>query len=146
MLKKLIVSLFCALFVATFASMCFMTLYFLLPSRSASASISLPSTVKDAETASENASTQEENTENADIYVADVYESLTLRTEPNANSHQGDISLAQMTHLKMLEKVEGTNYAYVEVASGEYKGNTGYVNTDYIARLGDHTVRVNSEE
>ncbi len=147
MLKKLIISVICAIFVIGTSLMMFMALFFLLPSRKAGASISLPSSVRDTE--SEKAKDSEEDTEeeeDKDIYVADVYESLTLRTQPDSDNHQGDVSLPQMTHMKLLEFIDGTDYVYVQVSSGEYSGSKGYVNKQYITKLGEHTIRVNSDQ
>ena len=49
-------------------------------------------------------------------------------------------------HLEVLEFTAGTNYAYVEVLSGEKKSYKGYVNSDYITKLGEPTVRIGTEE
>lgn len=49
--------------------------------------------------------------------MADVYQSLTLRSEASADS-DAITDLEPMTHLEVLE-FTGTNYAYVEVLSGE---------------------------
>ena len=54
--------------------------------------------------------------------------------------------LEPMTHLEVLEFTAGTNYAYVEVLSGEKKSYKGYVNSDYITKLGEPTVRIGTEE
>ena len=53
MLKKLIVSFLCAIVVACTVLGGFCLLYFTIPSQKAKASISLPSTVEDSETAAE---------------------------------------------------------------------------------------------
>lgn len=52
---------------------------FSIPSQKAKASISLPSTVEDSENAAE-ATTEDTDSENKNVYVADVYQSLTLRS------------------------------------------------------------------
>ena len=145
MAKKIIISLLCASIVACVVLGCFMALYFLLPSQKARASISLPKQVEDPETTEESktaATTEEKNT---DTYVADVHQSLTLRSQPDSNSSEV-ASLPPMTHMQVLEFVDGTNFAQVEVSSGESKGLTGYVNSEYITKLGEPTIRVNSEE
>ena len=75
MLKKLIVSFLCAIVVACTVLGGFCLLYFTIPSQKAKASISLPSTVEDSETAAE--STTEADSKDKNVYVADVYQSLT---------------------------------------------------------------------
>ncbi len=84
MLKKLIVSFLCAIVVACTVLGGFCLLYFTIPSQKAKASISLPSTVEDSETAAE--STTEADSKDKNVYVADVYQSLTLRSEASADS------------------------------------------------------------
>lgn len=84
MFKKLIVSFLCAIVVACTRSLAgFCLLYFSIPSQKAKASISLPSTVEDSENAAE-ATTEDTDSENKNVYVADVYQSLTLRSEASA--------------------------------------------------------------
>ena len=72
-------------------------------------------------------------------------QSLTLRSEASADS-DAITDLEPMTHLEVLEFTAGTNYAYVEVLSGEKKSYKGYVNSDYITKLGEPTVRIGTEE
>ena len=103
-----------------------------------------PSTVEDSENAAE-ATTEDTDSENKNVYVADVYQSLTLRSEASADS-DAITDLEPMTHLEVLEFTAGTNYAYVEVLSGEKKSYKGYVNSDYITKLGEPTVRIGTEE
>ena len=129
MLKKLIVSFLCAIVVACTVLGGFCLLYFTIPSQKAKASISLPSTVEDSETAAE--STTEADSKDKNVYVADVYQSLTLRP---------------MTHLEVLEFAAGTNYAYVKVLTGDKESYKGYVNSEYITKLGEPTVRIGTEE
>ena len=138
MFKKLIVSFLCAIVVACTVLGGFCLLYFSIPSQKAKASISLPSTVEDSENAAE-ATTDDTDSEN------DVYQSLTLRSEASADS-DAITDLEPMTHLEVLEFTAGTNYAYVEVLSGEKKSYKGYVNSDYITKLGEPTVRIGTEE
>ena len=83
MLKKLIVSFLCAIVVACTVLGGFCLLYFTIPSQKAKASISLPSTVEDSKTAAE--STTEADSKDKNVYVADVYQSLTLRSEASAD-------------------------------------------------------------
>ena len=68
MLKKLIVSFLCAIVVACTVLGGFCLLYFTIPSQKAKASISLPSTVEDSETAAE--STTEADSKDKNVYVA----------------------------------------------------------------------------
>lgn len=148
MFRKIIVSFLCAIMIAGMVFAGFCCLYFSLPSRQAAASISLPDTVADSsEVAAEAAqeATTEDSAEAGETYVADVYQSLTLRAEASANSVE-ITSLPPMTHLSVLEFVEGTSYAYVKVTSGTAKGYKGYVNSDYITKLGEATIRVGTEE
>ena len=57
------------------------------------------------------------------------------------------ITTAGVLHAPGLgEFTAGTNYAYVEVLSGEKKSYKGYVNSDYITKLGEPTVRIGTEE
>ena len=83
MFKKLIVSFLCAIVVACTVLGGFALLYFSIPSQKAKASISLPSTVEDSENAAES-TTEDTDSENKNVYVADVYQSLTLRSEASA--------------------------------------------------------------
>ena len=138
MLKKLIVSFLCAIVVACTVLGGFCLLYFTIPSQKAKASISLPSTVEDSETAAE-------STTEADSNVADVYQSLTLRSEASADS-DAITDLLPMTHLEVLEFAAGTNYAYVKVLTGDKESYKGYVNSEYITKLGEPTVRIGTEE
>ena len=143
MLKKLIVSFLCAIVVACTVLGGFCLLYFTIPSQKAKASISLPSTVEDSETAAE--STTEEDSKDKNVYVADVYQSLTLRSEASADS-DAITDLLPMTHLEVLEFAAGTNYAYVKVLTGDKESYKGYVNSEYITKLGEPTVRIGTEE
>lgn len=139
MLKKLIVSFLCAIVVACTVLGGFCLLYFTIPSQKAKASISLPSTVEDSETAAES------NSKDKNVYVADVYQSLTLRSEASADS-DAITDLLPMTHLEVLEFAAGTNYAYVKVLTGDKESYKGYVNSEYITKLGEPTVRIGTEE
>lgn len=141
MIKKLLLSLLCVIMITGTITGGFLFLYFAIPSRKAAASISLPSHVEDTVKAAK-ADTEEES--DSKTYVADVYQSLTLRESPSSNAKE-IVGLPPMTHLEIIEYVNGTNYAYVMVTAGESKGNKGYVNTDYITRLGESTIRAGAE-
>ncbi len=144
MLKKIIVSFLCAFVVSGMVFAGFCLLYFALPSQKAKTSISLPSTVEDSSTTSKEATTQADS-ESRDVYVADVYQSLTLRSGASSDS-DAITSLEPMTHLELLSSDTNTDYAYVEVVSGDKKGYKGYVNCDYITKLGEPTIRIGTEE
>jgi len=149
MLKRLIVSLLCAIFIACFVLAGFSLIYYALPSRKAKASIDLPQTVSDPSTQESPTETTEQTDDAGITYVADVHSSLTLRQTPDTRDDNGTISLPPMTHLSVSEFVEGNSgnsFAYVTVASGEYEGSTGYVNADYITKLGEPTRLVDYNE
>ena len=46
----------------------------------------------------------------------------------------------------VLEFAAGTNYAYVKVLTGDKESYKGYVNSEYITKLGEPTVRIGTEE
>lgn len=142
MLKNIMISVFCIIIIVGTITGSFLFLYFAIPSKKAAATISLPSQVEDNLKAE--ALTQEED-ENSRTFVADVYQSLTLRESPSPNAKE-IVGLPPMTHMKVIEYITGTNYAYVEVTAGEHKGYLGYVNTDYITPLGESTIRAGSGE
>ena len=143
MIKKFIVSFLCVVFIAgvIFSGVCL--LYFAIPSQTAMNSISLPSTVEDPEE-TESSSTEDEE-ESGDTYLADVHQSLTLREGPSSDS-DAIASMTPMTHLRVIEFVEDTDYALVEVQTGEYESYRGYVNSEYITQLGEPTIRIGTEE
>lgn len=143
MIKKFIVSFLCVVFIAGVITSGFLFLYFAIPSQKAMNSIDLPSTVEDPEDTKSTSTEDEESDEN--IYVADVHQSLTLRNGPSSDSEE-IASLTPMTHLRVIEFVEDTDYAMVEVQTGEYESYRGYVNSEYITQLGESTIRVGSEE
>ena len=70
---------------------------------------------------------------------------LTLRSEASADS-DAITDLLPMTHLEVLEFAAGTNYAYVKVLTGDKESYKGYVNSEYITKLGEPTVRIGTEE
>lgn len=142
MIKQILIALLCFVTITGIITGSFMVLYFAIPSKKAMKSIELPSHVEDTVTAE--AETTEE-TADSNTFVADVYQSLTLRESPSANAKE-IVGLPPMTHMEILEYVKGTNYAYVKVTAGEHKGYTGYVNTDYITPLGESTLRAGAEE
>lgn len=75
-----------------------------------------------------------------------MYTSLSLFVPKPVPDSDAITDLEPMTHLEVLEFTAGTNYAYVEVLSGEKKSYKGYVNSDYITKLGEPTVRIGTEE
>lgn len=144
MVKKLFVSFLCIAFISGVIIAGFLFLYFAIPSQEAMESISLPAFVEDTARAA-SSSEEESEGEESDIYVADVYQSLTLRESPDSSSAE-ITSLVPMTHLRVMEFVEGTDYAYVEVLTGEKESYKGYVNNGYITPLGEKTIRIGEEE
>ena len=84
MIKKFIVSLLCVVFITGMIFTGFLFLYFTIPSKDAMSSISLPSSVEDTVSAS----STEETEESSDVYVADVRQSLTLRSAPSSSSER----------------------------------------------------------
>ncbi len=145
MVTKFFVSVLCVIVIAALIVFGFLFFYFAIPSRKAENSISLPTYVEDSAEAKNASAEEEEEEEEDDIYVADVHQSLTLRE--GASSTSGEItSLTPMTHLKVIEFVEGTDYALVEFMTVEKVGYQGYVNSEYITRLGEPTIRIGTEE
>lgn len=136
MIKKLLVSILCAALMAAFILSAYIGLYFLLPSRQAASSIDLPGNVHD--TAESSSQATEASTEEAaeNLYYADVHESLTLREGPDSGART-ITSLPPYTHMTILEEVEGTNFAYVEVTDGPHAHEKGYVNIEYITPEGE---------
>lgn len=143
MLKNIIISLFCIIIITGTITGSFLFLYFAIPSKKAASTIDLPDKVEDNLAAEDITGDEEE--ENSKTYVADVYQSLTLRESPSSNAKE-IVGLPPMTHMEIIEYVSGTNYAYVEVTAGEHEGYKGYVNTDYITPLGESTIRAGSGE
>ena len=142
MIKKFIVSFLCVIFISGAVFGGYLFFYFAIPSREAMSSISLPATVEDSEQI-ESATT--ETTSSQNVYVADVHQSLTLRAEPSSDSAE-ITSLAPMTHLEVIEFVDNTDYAYVKVLTGDKESYKGYVNSEYITKLGESTIRIGEEE
>ena len=143
MLKKFLIPLLCIIIITSTLVGSFLFLYFAIPSKRAKASIHLPDKVEDLPAAETD--TEEEEAETSDTWIADVYQSLTLRESPSSNAKE-IVGLPPMTHMEILEYVTGTNYAYVVVTAGEHEGYKGYVNTDYITRLGETTIRAGAQE
>ncbi len=134
MIKKIIVSILCALLVACMVSCGFLALYFILPSQKSRMSLHLPDTVEDSSevlAAQAEAQEDEENT----TYIPDVNESLTLRENPDSSAN-AIASLPLYTHMKIQEEVDNSPFVYVLVTTGPYEGYQGYVNSDYIQPLG----------
>lgn len=121
-------------------------MFFLLPGSKAKANLDLPTSIVDTVDAS--ASTESQMQEGYDnIYIADVHQTLTLRAQPSSDAAsliENGGGLAPMTHMQVLEVITESNFAYVEVINGAYEGMTGYVNMDYITRLGEPTIRINN--
>ena len=134
MIKKIIVSILCALLVACTVSCGFLALYFILPSQKARMSISLPESVEDSSEVLAAQSAAQDEGENT-TYIPDVNESLTLREQPDSSA-AAIASLPLYTHMKIEEEVEGSPFVYVLVTTGPYEGYQGYVNSDYIQPLG----------
>ncbi|MDO4975778.1 MAG: hypothetical protein Q4E53_00800 [Eubacteriales bacterium] len=147
MIKKLMI-LFLTLFFLAGGVLATVTLaYYCLPSRQSEASISLPAQIEDPEDLTTDDSTEFEDNGYDNIYIADVHQSLTLRTAPNSDSAPLiEEGLAPMTHMQVIEVDETSNFAYVKVINGPHEGRTGYVNCDYITRLGEPTIRVDIDD
>lgn len=144
MIKKVIVSILCALMVACVVSCGFLALYFILPSQKARMSISLPRSVEDSsEVLAAQATSQEDGT--SITYIPNVNESLTLREEPDSRA-SAIASLPLYTHMKIEQEVENSPFVYVLVTSGPYEGYQGYVNSDYIQPLGADPEATEGEE
>ncbi len=151
MLRKFAAALLCALFIACFILAGFSAIYFALPSRKAQASIELAESVSDPSTEEAAETTQEETEDQQETttYVADVRSSLSLRQTPDSDDDNGVVPLPPMTHMQVEEMVpgnRGNTFARVTVTSGEYEGLQGYVNADYITKLGEPTRYVNYNE
>ena len=153
MLRKIAAALLCALFIAFFILAGFSAIYFILPSRKAQASIELAEFVSDPSTG-ELVETAEEKTEDMEDltneYKADVENVLHLRQTANTWDNKGALDLLPGTRMKILEDEvkgnEGNIFARVEVTSGEYRGQRGYVLKDYIVKNGEPTKRIKYEE
>ena len=145
MVRKLIVFFICVSFVVGTVMMGLAVLYFAVPSRKAMSEIQLASTVRDPEQTVE--STQEPSSSgiSGNLYVADVYQSLTLRSAPSSESDPvTEEGLAPLTRLEVQEFTSGTDFAYVRVLDGDHKDLFGYVNSQYITPEGSPTVRAYS--
>lgn len=147
MLKKILVTLLSIFFILGGSFAIVALVFLLIPRHDANANISLPQRIEDSVVAT--SSTQEETEESGydNIYVADVHQSLTLRSQASSSSEPVmEEGLAPMTHMQVLNMIEGTSFAYVKIINGNYKGKTGYVNCDYITKLGEPTIRIGTEE
>ena len=146
MLKRFLVMVLSLFFIACIVFAAVAAVFFITPSRKAQSGISLPAQVEDPEDLPAENTEQEENSTYDNIYIADVHQSLTLRTQPDSNSKPiMEEGLAAMTKMQVIRYVENTNFAYVEVINGPYQGYEGYVNCDYITRLGEPTIRVGTD-
>ena len=84
MIKKVIVSILCALLVASMVSCGFLALYFILPSQKSRMSLHLPDTVEDSsEVLAAQAAAQED--EDNITYIPDVNDKLEI-TQTTANT------------------------------------------------------------
>ena len=146
MLKKTLIIILSLFFTACIVFAIVAAVFFITPSRKAQAGISLPAQVEDPEVIQEEVTEADENPTYDNIYIADVYQSLTLRTQPDSNAEPVmEEGLAAMTKMQVIRFVENTSFAYVEVINGPYKGYEGYVNYEYITKLGEPTRRVSSD-
>ena len=146
MLKRIIVMILSLFFIACIVFAAVAAVFFITPSRKARSSISLPAQVEDPEVLPDETTEDNEDSTYDNIYIADVHQSLTLRTEPDSNAKPiMEEGLAAMTKMQVIRYIENTNFAYVEVINGPYKGYEGYVNYDYITRLGEPTLRVGTD-
>lgn len=117
-----------------------------MPSSKAQSSIYLPDHVEDPEGSDSNDSNGYDEAKYDNIYVADVVKDLSLRKEPDVNAEL-IVSLAPLTHMQVMDTIPGNKatFAYVEVLNGNYTGMTGYVNFDYITKLGESLQRVDTQ-
>ncbi len=146
MIKRSIVVILSFFFTACIVFAAVAAVFFITPSRKAESSISLPSQVEDPEVVADDDGEGTEDSAYDNIYIADVHQSLTLRTQPDSNATPIiEEGLAAMTKMQVIRYVENTNFAYVEVINGPYKGYEGYVNYEYITKLGEPTLRVGTD-
>ena len=146
MLKRIIIMVLSLFFIACIVFAAVAAVFFITPSRRAQSSISLPAQVEDPEVLPEEKAEESEDSTYDNIYIADVHQSLTLRTEPDSNAKPiMEEGLAAMTKMQVIRYVENTSFAYVEVINGPYQGYEGYVNYEYITRLGEPTLRVGTD-
>ena len=114
MIKNILISFFCIIIITGTITGSFLFLYFAIPSRKAASTIQLPTSVED------NLEIEAEDTEEDEgtstTYVADVYQSLTLRESPSSNAKE-IVGLPPMTHMEIIEYVSGTNYAYLALGT-----------------------------
>ncbi len=148
MLKKTIISLISICVIAGTLLLGFFVLYFVVPSQKAQDEIVLAEQVSDPESEDTEESEDEEtdSEESDNIYVADVYQSLTLRSQPSSNADPvTDEGIEPLTQLEVQEFITDTDFAYVRVLEGENKDVFGYVNSEYITKLGEPTIRAVQE-
>ena len=146
MVRRSIVIILSFFFTACIVFAAVAAVFFITPSRKAQSSISLPAQVEDPEGAADDNGEENENSTYDNTYIADVHQSLTLRTQPDSNATPIiEEGLAAMTKMQVIRYVDNTNFAYVEVINGPYKGYEGYVNYEYITKLGEPTLRIGSD-
>ena len=126
MLKKSLIIILSLFFTACIVFAIVAAVFFITPSRKAQAGISLPAQVEDPEVSPEDETEESADSTYDNIYIADVHQSLTLRTQPDSNATPIiEEGLAAMTKMQVIRYVENTNFAYVEVINGPYKGDEG---------------------
>lgn len=86
------------------------------------------------------AKTSVDDTEEEDIYIADVQEYLSLRDAPNADS---DV-VAQLDPLTEMEMISEASYPFVLVYVPSIDAE-GYVHQDYIVKKGETLKRATPE-
>ena len=146
MLRRFLVMILSLFFIACFVFAAVAAVFFITPSRRAQSGISLPAQVEDPVISATEEEKEEGNSTYDNIYIADVHQSLTLRTEPDSNARPiMEEGLAAMTKMQVIRYVENTSFAYVEVINGPYAGYEGYVNYEYITKLGEPTIRVGND-
>lgn len=148
MIRKIIVSLICACIIAGTIFMAFATLYFIIPNKKSMSEIHLAEQVTDAADSTSadlsfsSSETAESSATQSNIYVADVYQSLTLRSAPDSNAEPlTEEGLLPLTRMEVQEFVPDSKFAYVKVLDGDSKDLYGYVNIEYIMPEGQPTVR-----
>lgn len=147
MTKKILIPLLSFFFIS-FGVFALVTLVFLItPSSKARSSIHLPKQIEDPVVDESEEATSDSDSTYDNIYLADVHNSLTLRTEPDSNSEPViPEGLSPMTHMQIIYKTDDGKFAYVKVITGPYTGYEGFVNCEYITKLGEPTIRVWEQE
>jgi hypothetical protein len=105
------------------------------------ATMDLPANLYDDKSLTETESSSEEDSEEEDIYLADVTEYLSLRDAPNQDS---DV-VAQLAPLTQMELISEASYPFLLVYVPSID-KEGYVHRDYIAKQGETLKRATPEE